>query len=151
MPSGSLRSLPPVKCGSARQLLAVMAEVPEVATGDSATCNRFVEGLTNRYSVYGNLSRIDAEGNLVCSAIGFSGTRNLADRSYFRRAKGSKSFAIGDYQVGRVTERGSVNFGYPILNRSREVSAVVFAALDLVWLTQSTGDARLPEGASLSI
>jgi PAS domain S-box-containing protein len=136
---------------SARQLLAVLAEVPEVANGDAATCNRFVEGLTNRYSVYGNLGRIDAEGNLVCSAIGFSGTRHLADRSYFRRAKSSKSFAIGDYQVGRVTERGSVNFGYPILNRSREVSAVVFAALDLVWLTQLTGEARLPEGASLSI
>jgi PAS domain S-box-containing protein len=136
---------------SARQLLAILAEVPEVANGDAATCNRFVEGLTNRYSVYGNLGRIDAEGNLVCSAIGFSGTRHLADRSYFRRAKSSKSFAIGDYQVGRVTERGSVNFGYPILNRSREVSSVVFAALDLVWLTQLTGEARLPEGASLSI
>ena len=136
---------------SALQLLAVLAEVPEVANGDAATCNRFVEGLTNRYSVYGNLGRIDAEGNLVCSAIGFSGTRNLADRSYFRRAKGSKSFAIGDYQVGRVTERGSVNFGYPILNRAREVSAIVFAALDLGWLTQLTGEARLPEGASLSI
>ena len=136
---------------SARQLLAVLAEVPEVANGDSATCNRFVKGLTDRYSVYGNLGRIDAEGNLVCSAIGFSGARHLADRSYFRRAKASKSFAIGDYQVGGVTERGSVNFGYPILNRSREVNAVVFAALDLVWLTQLTGEASLPEGASLSI
>lgn len=136
---------------SARQLLAVLAEVPGMANGDSATCNRFVAALTNRYSVYGNIGRIDAEGNLVCSAIGFSGTRNLTDRSYFRRAKGSKSFAIGDYQVGTGTDRGRVNFGYPILNRSREVSAVVFAALDLVWSTQSTGDVRLPEGASLSI
>jgi PAS domain S-box-containing protein len=136
---------------SARQLLAVLAQVPEVANGGSATCNRFVEGLTNRYSVYENIGRIDAEGNLVCSAIGFSRTRNLADQSYFRRAKGSKSFAIGDYQVGRVTESGSVNFGYPILNRTGEVSAVVFAALDIVWLTQVTGEVRLPEGASLSI
>src|SRR5262249_51129190 len=45
----------------------------------------------------------------------------------------------------------SVNFGYPILSRSREVSGVVFAALDLVWLTQLAGDARIPDGASLSI
>jgi len=136
---------------SARQLLALLAEVPEVAHGDPATCNRFVAGLTRRHSVYGNIGRINAEGNLVCSAIGFSGPRNLADRSYFRRAKGEKSFAIGDYQVGRVTERGSVNFGFPILNRSGEVDGVVFAALDLVWLTQLTGEARLPGGASLSI
>ena len=116
---------------SARQLLAVLAELPEVAWGDSAGCNRFVKGLTDRYSVYGNLGRIDAEGNLVCSAIGFSGTLNLADRSYFRRAKDSKDFAIGDYQIGKVTNRGSVDFGYPILNRSGEVEGVIYAALDL--------------------
>jgi PAS domain S-box-containing protein len=136
---------------SARQLLAVLAEMPEVASGDSMVCNRFVKGLTDRYSVYGNLGRIDAEGNLVCSAIGLSGTLNLADRSYFRRAKDSKDFAIGDYQVGKVTNRGSVNFGYPILNRSGEVEGVIYAALDLTWLTHLAAEARLPEGASLSI
>ena len=136
---------------SARQLLAVLAELPEVAWGDSAGCNRFVKGLTDRYSVYGNLGRIDAEGNLVCSAIGFSGTLNLADRSYFRRAKDSKDFAIGDYQIGKVTNRGSVDFGYPILNRSGEVEGVIYAALDLTWLTHLAAESRLPEGASLSI
>ena len=136
---------------SARQLLAVLAELPEVAWGDSAGCNRFVKGLTDRYGVYGNLGRIDAEGNLVCSAIGFSGTLNLADRSYFRRAKDSKDFAIGDYQIGKVTNRGSVDFGYPILNRSGEVEGVIYAALDLTWLTHLAAEARLPEGASLSI
>ncbi len=136
---------------SARQLLAVLAEVRDVASGDSAACNRFVKRLTDRYSVYANLGVINTEGNLVCSAVGLSGMVNASDRSYFRRAKGSKTFAIGDYQVGRVTDRGSVNFGYPILNRSREVGAVVFAALDLAWLTQLAGEARLPDGASLSI
>ena len=136
---------------SARQLLAVLAEVPEVASGDSMACNRFMKGLTDRYSVYWNLGRIDAEGNLVCSAIGFSGTLNLADRSYFRRVKDSKDFAIGDYQIGKVTNRGSVDFGYPILNRSGEVEGVIYAALDLTWLTHLSAEARLPEGASLSI
>jgi PAS domain S-box-containing protein len=136
---------------SARQLLAILAEMPEVAGRDSGTCSRFMKGLADRYSVYANLGVIDVEGNLVCSAVGFSGMVNAADRSYFRRAKGSKSFSIGDYQVGSVTGRGSVNFGYPILNRSREVGAVVFAALDLAWLTRLTGEARLSDGTSLSI
>ena len=136
---------------SARQLLAVLAEVPEVVRGDSMACNRFVKGLTDRYSVYGNLGRIDAEGNLVCSAIGFSGTLNLANRSYFRRAKDFKDFAIGDYQIGKVVNRGSVDFGYPIVNRSGEVEGVIYAALDLTWLTHLAAEARLPEGASLSI
>jgi PAS domain S-box-containing protein len=137
--------------GSARQLLAVLAEVPDVASGDSATCNRFVKGLTDRYSLYVNLGRIDLDGNLVCSAVGFSGNLNFADRSYFRRARDTKDFAIGDYQVGGVTGRRSVNFGYPVLDPTGEVAAVLYAALDLTWLTQLTAEARLPEGASLSI
>jgi PAS domain S-box-containing protein len=136
---------------SARQLLTVLSEVPDVRAGEAAACSRFMKSLADRYSLFANLGLIDVEGNLVCSAVGFSGIVNASDRSYFRRAKDSKSFAIGDYQVGRVTGRGSVNFGYPILNRSRQVEAVVFAALDLTWLTQLAAEPRLPEGAALSI
>ena len=135
---------------SARQLLTVVAEVPDVRAGDWAACSRFMKSLADRYSVFANLGVIDVEGNLTCSAVGFSGTVKLGDRSYFLRAKNSKSFAIGDYQFGRVTGRGSINFGYPLF-RAGEVSAVVYAALDLAWLTQLTGEARLPSGASLSI
>jgi len=137
--------------GAARQLLAVLAEVPEAASGDPLACNRFVKGLTDRTSVYVNLGRIDLDGNLACSAIGFSGKLNLAESSYFRRARDTKDFAIGDYQIGKVTGRGSVNFGYPVLDRTGEVTAVMYAALDLIWLTRLTAEARLPEGTSLSI
>jgi PAS domain S-box-containing protein len=136
---------------SARQLLAVLAEVPEATSGDPAACNRFVKGLTDRESVYVNLGRIDLDGNLVCSASGFSGNLNLAESSYFRRARDTKEFAIGDYQVGKVTGRGSVTFGYPVLNPHGEVVAVMYAALDLTWLTQLTAEVRVPEGASISI
>jgi PAS domain S-box-containing protein len=136
---------------SARQLLTVLSEVPDIRGGEAAACSRFMKSLADRYSLFANLGLIDVEGNLVCSAVGFSGIVNASDRSYFRRAKDSKSFAIGDYQVGRVTGRGSVNFGYPILNRFRQVEAVVFAALDLTWLTQLAAEPRLPQGASLSI
>ena len=123
----------------------------QVASGDPVVCNRFMKRLTDRYSLYANLGRIDRKGDLVCSAIELSGRLNVADRSYFRRARDSKDFAIGDYQIGKVTAKGSINFGYPILNPSGEVEAVIFAALDLTWLTQLAAEARLPEGASLSI
>ena len=58
----------------------------------------------------------------------------LGDRVYFRRALETREFAIGEYQVGRLTEKASVNFGYPVLDDAGDVHAVVFAALDLAWL-----------------
>ena len=136
---------------SARQLLALLAELPEAASGDTATCDRFVKGLTARYSLYVNLGRIDLDGNLVCSALEFSGNVNLAHSSYFRRARDTKDFAIGDYQVGSDTGRPSVNFGYPLLDPTGEVAAIFYAALDLTSLTELMAETQLSEGASLSI
>jgi PAS domain-containing protein len=136
---------------AAHQLLSVLVEVPDVRSGDPAACNRFMKNLAARDPVFANVGVISAAGDVICSGIAFSETIHASDRSYFRRTMDSKSFAIGDYQVGRVTGRGSINFGYPIMNRSGEVSAVVYASLDLVWLTHLIGDTRLPEGTSLSI
>ncbi len=136
---------------SARQLLTVLSEVPDVRGSDPAACRRFLKNLARRNSAYANLGVVGADGNLSCSALEFSGAVSLADRAYFLRAANSKSFAIGNYQAGKVTGKGSVNFGYPILDRSGEVAAVVFAALDLAWLTQLNAQTQLPAGASLSI
>ena len=64
----------------------------------------------------------------------------------FAGRRTSKDFAIGDYQIGKVTNRGSVDFGYPILNRSGEVEGVIYAALDLTWLTHLAAEADCPKG-----
>ena len=48
----------------------------------------------------------------------FKGRVNLAAWPYFRRTLESREFAMGDYQVGRVTGKGSANFDYPILDET---------------------------------
>ena len=91
------------------------------------------------------------KANWSAVPLDFPALVDLADRSYFRRAKASRASPSAITKSGGVTERGSVNFGYLDTEPLKEVNAVVFAALDLVWLTQLTGEASLPEGASLSI
>ena len=75
----------------------------------------------------------------------------LGDRVYFRRAFETRDFAIGEYQVGRITEKATVNFGYPVLDDVGHVHAVVFAALDLAWLNKLAGQAGLPPGTMLTV
>jgi hypothetical protein len=65
---------------------------------------------------------------------------NIADRSYFKLAVERKTFAIGDYQIGRVTDKASLNLGYPIRENDHSITGVVFAALDL--LVQSDRQCR---------
>jgi hypothetical protein len=46
---------------------------------------------------------IALNGDLVCSGLPVTGTVSLADRTYFQRARDRADFAVGDYQIGRVT------------------------------------------------
>jgi signal transduction histidine kinase len=135
-----------------RQLLIALAELPQVGGGNSASCNAFLARLLANYELYDNLGVIEPGGNVSCSAIPFEAPVNLADRSYFQQACQSREFAIGDYQIGRITGKPSINFGYPVLGEDGQVEKVVFAALDLNWLNQQEYkvEARLPEGSTLA-
>lgn len=69
-----------------------------------------------------------------------TGRINLTDRLYFRKLLETCVLAAGDYQIGRVTGKNSVNFGYPVPDAAGNVEVVVFIALDLsAWLYLLTG------------
>ena len=133
----------------ARQLLVTLVRLPAVRDLNRAACNALFADLLTQHSSYANLGVIDADGNIFCSAI--PGQVYLGDRVYFRRAFETRDFAIGEYQVGRLTEKASVNFGYPVLDDAGHVHAVVFAALDLAWLNKLAGQAGLPPGTMLTV
>ncbi|MGH7427639.1 MAG: cache domain-containing protein, partial [Candidatus Methylomirabilaceae bacterium] len=135
----------------ARQLLVTLAQLPEVRHRDSGGCNALFFDLLKGYPFYANLGAIAPDGDVFCSALGFRGRINAADRAYFRRAMATRDFAIGDYQVGRVTGKGTINFGYPLVSDAGEVQAVVFAALDLAWLNKLAAEAQLPQGSTFTV
>ncbi|MGH2626312.1 MAG: HAMP domain-containing protein, partial [Anaerolineales bacterium] len=135
----------------ARQLLATLAHLPEFRSSDSAACNTLSAKLAKQYQYYVNLGAIRPNGDLSCSALPFRGRVNVADRLYFRRALETRDFAIGEYQIGRVTKKATVNFGYPVLDEEGRVQAVAFAALDLAWLNQLVAKAELPPGSVLTV
>jgi signal transduction histidine kinase len=134
----------------ARRLLVTLSRLPAVRDLNRAACDALFADLLAQHSSYANLGVIDADGNIFCSAVP-TDQLYLGDRVYFRHAFETRDFAIGEYQVGRITRKASVNFGYPVLNDAGDVNAVVFAALDLVWLNQLAKQAELPPGTMLTV
>jgi signal transduction histidine kinase len=134
----------------AQQLLVTLAQLPAVRARNRAACNALFADLLAQRSSYANLGVIDTDGNISCSALP-TGELYLGDRVYFRRALETRDFAIGEYQIGRITHRASVNFGYPVLDDAGRVQAVVFAALDLAWLNKLASQAGLPPGTMLTV
>ncbi|MBI3458357.1 MAG: GAF domain-containing protein [Candidatus Rokubacteria bacterium] len=135
----------------ARQLLVALAQLPAVRASDSAGCAALFASLHQQDRRYANLGAIAPDGTVFCSALPLPGPVSLADRPYFRHARDAREFAVGDYQVGRITGVATVNFGYPVVDGTGAVRAVVFAALDLGWLNQLAASARLPPEGRLTV
>lgn len=135
----------------ARQLLMALARLPEVRRADTDACNALFAELLEQFPPYANIGGIRLNGDVFASALPLPGPTNLSDRAYFQRAVSSKTFAVGDFQIGRITGKPTINFGYPILDARGNVIGVVFVALDLNWLNQFAAEAQLPAGSVLTV
>src|SRR3972149_4765958 len=111
---------------------------------------RLIEGTYQLLVTLTHLPEVRS-GDLFCSALSFTGRINVADRAYFRRAVETRDFAIGEFQIGRVTKKPTLNLGYPVLDEEARVQAVVFVALDLAWLNELAAKAQLPSGSVLTV
>lgn len=131
----------------AHVLLRALAESPTVREWDGP-CDEFVARISHGAPRYANIGVANAEGDVVCSAVPLTSPVNIADRAYFRRAVERLDFAVGDYQIGRVTGVASLNMGLPIHN-GEDLVGVLFVALDLEWLSSQIPLASLVPGAAV--
>jgi diguanylate cyclase len=133
-----------------RTLLNSLAFVQAVNSGaPSAECNQVLGELLRQKDGFANLGVVNAEGWIVCSGLPMRTDVNVGDRAYFSRALQSREFAIGDYQIGRVTGVSTINFGFPIFDPQGNPRAVIYAALDLSWLGFLISSMKLPEDAGV--
>lgn len=133
------------------QLLMVLAAVPELSNPASPRCSQFLDKIRLQYPIYANLGVIALNGDPVCSGLEVKSKINLSDRLYFTKALKTKKFSIGEFQVGRITGKPTVNFGYPLVDAKKNIRGVLFAAVDLNVLKQMTVKAGLPMQASFFI
>jgi signal transduction histidine kinase len=134
-----------------RQLLLTLTQLKEVRTKDRDACQALFTNLLNLHKIYANLGAIDVNGDVLASGLVMTNPVNISERFYFRNAVSNRNFTIGEYQVGKITGKATINMGYPVLDEKGEVQSVVFAALDLAWLKGMITNSPLPPGSSLTL
>ena len=103
----------------AHQLLNAITSGPFVReSGDKARCIELLKNIGRNHRFYTNLVVLELNGNLLCDAMGTTGKMNLADRA-FQDALRTRSFAMGDYQVGRISGKPTIHFAMPVLDDQR--------------------------------
>jgi serine phosphatase RsbU (regulator of sigma subunit)/HAMP domain-containing protein len=114
-----------------RASLVTYSSSQAVQEQDWKTAQATAERILSEQPEYLNIGVVAPDGRLLVSALPASGTVDLSDRSYFRRAIRYRRFAVGDYVVDRVSGRPSVNVAYPVLDAAGAVGSVTYVSLDV--------------------
>ena len=138
--------------GQTRQLLLALSESTQVRAGSRKAREKLLAELFASYPRYANLGIVGTNGIVLASAQSMGATANESSRPYFRRALATRAFAIGNFPGEQTVGKPLVSFGHPVFNPAGQVQAVVFASLDLDWVSrfESALPASLPTGATWS-
>ena len=134
-----------------RQLLTTLAQLPQVRPDRAAECQALFTNLVHLHPIYANIGGLDAEGKVFASAKPPRTAQfDLSDQAYFKKARDTRKFAVGEYQTNGISGRPTLPMAYPLFVDTN-FAGVVFAALDLKWLNQLAARADLPEGSTLNL
>ena len=136
----------------ARQMMVASSQILFTLLNDRRRCTEyFASLLAQNRETYHSMGLFRSDGQLFCNAASWRDKVYSGDRLYFRLAKETGRFAIGEYQVGRVTGQAGINFGFPVKDADNKVYAVAFAGLDLENLGRMAEATPLPPEGILSV
>ncbi|MFL5268393.1 MAG: response regulator [Stellaceae bacterium] len=134
----------------ARQLLVALAQLNTVKSQQTGYCNTLFAKMKSRFANYALLGAADTNGRVFC-ASGQMRDPSVADQPFFRRAMAQPELAVGNYWVDPATEQRMIHFAERFEDDRGEVAGVVFAGLDLAWLSDHLKERGLSPTASILI
>lgn len=116
---------------SARQFLLAISESSSVRSFDAQRCKLWLNELVATYPRYSNLGVMTSGGQVLVTSKPLAASTDQNRTSLLRQTLATHGFTIGDVSTGGADRHATVNFGYPVLDASGQVLAVVFAELRL--------------------
>jgi signal transduction histidine kinase len=134
----------------ARQLLIALGQLDSVRQQRTASCDKLFAGLKSRYENYALLAAADAKGRIFCSSMPLTYS-SVADQPFFKRAMAREGLAVGNYWVDPATGQKTIHFAVRFDGADGRPAGVVFAGLDLAWLSDHLKERGLSPTASILI
>ncbi len=134
----------------ARQLLIALAQLPAVKSESANDCSTLLASLKPAYANYNLMGAADAEGRVFCTS-GKTSLTSIADLEFFKRAMAKDGLAVGNYFADPQTGDKSIHFAHPFRDASGNIAGIVFAGLDLVWLSEHLKERGLTPTQSILI
>jgi len=113
------------------ELLEDIARSPAVQSRDKIACRTNLILLQKKSEIYTGFAVADTAGNFWCNSISSEEGVNVANRLYFERVMSGGSFSVGEYSVGRLTQKEILPFAFPVSGQDGKIAGVVVAAADI--------------------
>jgi len=114
---------------SAKQIMSTFPFNPAIRRRDAVATNAFLAHLLRENPQITNLVVADEKGNVWASGLPMNAHFNAADRRYFRNVMATGRFSSGDYTIGRIRNKPTILFGYPLKNGSGRITDVAVVSL----------------------
>jgi signal transduction histidine kinase/HAMP domain-containing protein len=112
------------------QVLSIISEIPEITQGETGKISTLLSSLIKKNPSYASLLLTNNKGDMIASAT--SNTKlNVSDRKYFKDVMKTKAFSVGEYAVGRLSNKRVIHYAYPILSHDSIIQYIIIASFDL--------------------
>jgi hypothetical protein len=118
----------------ARQMLLVIAQLEAIKLREPEACRTLLAKLKSHYPNYSQLAAADTDGRIFCASGPTAAS--VADQPFFTRAMAHDGLAVGNYWVDPTTGQKMIHFAEQFDDSNGRLAGVVFAGLDLAWLSE---------------
>ncbi len=136
---------------SADQLLSVTTEMQAVKSFNAAACALRFARMLGTEQGYANLGLLDANGDLVASAKPAAWQTPPRDQAFFRAALRQGRFAVSDFQLAASGTEADLICGDPVRTSDGKIAGVVFAEMNLGWMSDLNSQLSLPPEVTISV
>ena len=135
---------------AAEQVLRAVGSLAEVRSM-SGNCDGVLADTLIGVRYFSNLTRIDSQGRVVCSAMAMTRGLNVASTEVFQAAKKSNDMTVSNQVISRATGQPIIGGMLALHKPDGSFDGVVAISLDVHWIDYMMRSSKLPQGAVVAV
>jgi two-component sensor histidine kinase len=135
--------------GSADQIMRALANLPDVRDA-GPDCNRDLSASLRGLSFFTNISRIDANGKVLCAALPSSLSRTVSE-PLFQTVRKSNDFVVSGQIYSPIVHRNVIAGMLPLRDAHHRFYGALSIAIDVRWLDFMMHSSQLPKDSVVAL
>jgi two-component sensor histidine kinase len=135
---------------AAEQVLRAVGSLSEVR-GMNGNCDGVLADTLIGVRYFSNLSRIDADGRVACSAMALAHGLSVKEYAVFKEAQKSDGMVVSNELINRVTGQPVIGGMLALRKPDGSFDGTVAISLDVHWIDYMMRAANLPKGAVVAV